>query len=154
MTITSTIIIYRYNTSQAPIEITTSQVPTLTTDIRGEIQSPCFYNLRLGYTISDAIEAVGGLTDYAATNAIATDVKIKNMVFIYVPAQNGAPQRININMSELWLLDAFLSIGETLAQRIIDYRTTNGPFMDIDEIKSVAGMVESTFAKIKDKIIV
>ena len=154
ITITSTIIIYNYNSSQVPIEITTSQAPTLTIDIRGEVQNPGFYKLELGYTISDAIIAAGELTDYAAPDAIATDAKIKNMVFIYVPAQNDAPQRININTSELWLLDALPSIGETLAQRIIDYRTINGPFMDIDEIIGVAGIGESTFNKIKDKIIV
>jgi protein involved in polysaccharide export with SLBB domain len=75
ITITSTVIIYNYNSSQTPIEITTSQAPTLTIDIRGEVQNPGFYKLDLGYTISDAINAAGGLTDYSATDAIATDAK-------------------------------------------------------------------------------
>jgi len=152
ITSASAILINRYNSAKAPIEITTSQTPKLMADVRGEVQNPGFYELDLEYTIGDAIDAAGGLTVYAANDGIAVNVNLKNMAFIYVPNTNEAPQRININTAEPWLLDALPGIGETLAQRIIDYRNENGSFMSIDEIKNVSGIGESTFNKIKAKI--
>jgi len=152
ITSSSVILIHRYNSSRSPIEITSSQTPKLIVDVRGEVQNPGFYQLNLGYDIGDAIEAAGGLTDYAATDGITVDVNLKNMAFIYISNTDEAPQRININIAEAWLLDALPSIGETLAQRIIDYRDENGPFMSIDEIKNVSGIGQSTFDKIKAKI--
>lgn len=152
ITTASAFLINMYNSSKSPIEITTSQTPKLTVDIRGEVQNPGFYKLDLGYSIGDAIQAAGGFTDYAASDLITINTDLKNMAFIYVSDTSDAPQRINLNTADVWLLDALPGIGEMLAQRIIDYRDENGPFMDIDAIKNVFGIGDSKFDKIKEKI--
>ena len=51
-------------------------------------------------------------------------------------------------------LDSLPKIGPTIAQRIIDYRSENGPFKSIEEIKNVKGIGEKTFEQIRDKITV
>lgn len=59
---------------------------------------------------------------------------------------------ININTaseSELMSLD---DIGKDRANNIIKYRKENGGFKDIEEIKKVDSIGESTYAKIKDFI--
>jgi len=43
-------------------------------------------------------------------------------------------------------------IGETLAQRIIEYREKNGDFEKIEDLKKVKGIGEKIFDKIKDDI--
>ena len=43
-------------------------------------------------------------------------------------------------------------IGETYAQRIIDYRTAHGRFTDITQLKEVEGIGEKRFDAIKDYI--
>ena len=43
-------------------------------------------------------------------------------------------------------------IGETLAQRIIDYRNEHGPFQQIEDLKKVEGIGAATFEKLKDNI--
>jgi len=45
-------------------------------------------------------------------------------------------------------------IGEALAQRIVDYRTKNGPFRNIDELLKVPGIGTSVYDKIKNLITV
>jgi competence protein ComEA len=61
---------------------------------------------------------------------------------------------ININTATLAELDSLPRIGPAIAQRIIDYRTTNGPFSSIEQIMNVSGIGPATFAQIKDLITV
>ena len=62
--------------------------------------------------------------------------------------------KININTADLYELMRLDGIGETYAQRIIDYRNANGPFTDIADIKNVTGIGEKRFEAIKDSITV
>lgn len=61
---------------------------------------------------------------------------------------------VNINIADSTELQTLNGIGPTYAQRIIDYRNTNGPFQKIDDIKDVSGIGDSTYNKIKDYITV
>jgi competence protein ComEA len=54
----------------------------------------------------------------------------------------------------VWLLQALPEIGETLAQRIVDYRQQNGPFRNTSELMKVAGIGAATYQQIKDLITV
>ena len=79
-----------------------------------------------------------------------------------VPPTNSAEQttdnaqnndgKININTASKDQLMLLSGIGETYAQRIIDYRTENGNFKEIEEIMNVSGIGEKKFEKIKDRI--
>jgi len=60
--------------------------------------------------------------------------------------------KININTASVTELDSLSGIGPTYAQRIIDYRNSNGGFKSIDEIKNVKGIGDKTFDKFKDRI--
>jgi competence protein ComEA len=51
-------------------------------------------------------------------------------------------------------LDTLPGIGPALAQRIIDYRTQNGDFKTIEDLKKVRGIGEALFDQIKDLITV
>lgn len=61
---------------------------------------------------------------------------------------------ININTATLSELQTLTGIGESKAQNIIDYRTTNGNFKSKEEIKNISGIGDALFEKIKDKITV
>ena len=62
--------------------------------------------------------------------------------------------KININTASKEELITLPGIGETLAQKIIDYRNTYGPFKSIEEVMKVKGIGKGTFNKIKYKIII
>jgi competence protein ComEA len=62
--------------------------------------------------------------------------------------------KVNINTATVAQLDTLPRIGPAIAQRIIDYRTTNGPFQTIEEIQNVRGIGPATFEQLKDLITV
>lgn len=47
---------------------------------------------------------------------------------------------ININTADVATLDTLPHVGLTTAQKIIDYRTANGPFMKIEDLQKVKGI--------------
>jgi comEA protein len=60
--------------------------------------------------------------------------------------------KININTANLRQLIDLPGIGEKIAQRIIDYRLSNGLFKNKEAIKNVSGIGEKTYEALKNKI--
>ena len=63
-------------------------------------------------------------------------------------------KKININTADIYTLMSLEGIGETYAQRIIDYREANGRFETIEDICNVPGIGDKRFELIKDYITV
>lgn len=66
--------------------------------------------------------------------------------------QKNKNSKININTANLEELDTLPGIGESTANKIINYRKENGKFETIEEIKEVSGIGDSKFEQIKDLI--
>ncbi len=149
----------------------------------GAVPRPGLYEFAEGARVQDAIDAAGGLLTSAnvdAVNLAALLVDGEQLTIPYTAGEEPAASAdtssgpdlpssntnesdssgsensdlININTASLEELDSLPGIGPTTAQRIIDYRDTNGPFTTIDEIMDVSGVGPSTFDEIKDLITV
>ncbi len=59
---------------------------------------------------------------------------------------------VNINKASKEELQTLQGIGESTAQKIIDYREQNGNFKQIEDIKNVPGIGDSKFEAIKESI--
>ena len=132
-----------------PVEIVLSQTepPELSGEIciGGAVANPGIYSLREGDTLKTLLSDAG----------IAPDADISH-IELYVPREGEEQsfQRIDINRAETWLLEALPGIGEVLAQRIVDYRSENGPFRRIEDLLKISGIGDATLEHIKDYIIV
>jgi competence protein ComEA len=136
----------RYSPNQ-PFEISLSshQEPEGDIYVDGAVAAPGFYP----FTSTDSI---GALLQTAGADS---DIDLKQLrLYIQEAGQKQESQKIDINRAEVWLLEALPGIGETLAQRIVDYRQMNGPFRNTSELLKVAGIGYSTYEQIKDKITV
>jgi competence protein ComEA len=61
---------------------------------------------------------------------------------------------VNINTASQEELETLPGIGPSLAQRIIQYRETSGPFKVPEDIKNVSGIGEKRYEQLKDYITV
>jgi len=69
-----------------------------------------------------------------------------------VASSSGGSGKVNLNTASISQLDTLTGIGPATAQKIIDYRAQKGGFNSLDELKSVNGIGEAKFNKIKDSI--
>ena len=70
------------------------------------------------------------------------------------PSEIGTVQteKVDINTADLEALMTLPGIGETLAQRILDYRETHGPFVVPEDLLEVSGIGEKRLEAIRDFI--
>lgn len=65
---------------------------------------------------------------------------------------NLACAAVNINTASKEELDAVKGISPAKAQAIVDYRSKNGPFKSLDELKKVKGFGEKSVAKLNNEL--
>ena len=68
------------------------------------------------------------------------------------PSEKPKTDKVNINTADADELDALPGIGPVLAQRIIDWRTANGPFTSPEDLLQVSGIGQTTLDGLRDRI--
>jgi competence protein ComEA len=146
--------------------------------ITGEVARPGVYEMRDGDRIIDAVKVAGGFTGEADKDRIDQALRVRDEMRIEIPRRYPSPlpgaspdvtqaspvqavsapstaavgTSINVNTASAADLDKLPGIGEVLSQRIVDYRTKNGPFRALDDLRKVTGLNNSIIEKIKDLI--
>ncbi len=62
--------------------------------------------------------------------------------------------KLDLNVSTTKQLQQLPGIGKELAKRIVEYRTSNGPFTSVEELVKVKGIGKKTFAKMKERLMI
>jgi competence protein ComEA len=70
------------------------------------------------------------------------------------PSATAPTAKLNINAASIDELEALPAIGPTIAQRIIDDRTANGPYKQIEDLARVRGISARTVDELRDRITV
>ena len=134
--------------------------------ISGAVNKPGVFKVFHNARVIDLVSMAGGLAPEADVSKINMAQLIKDGMHINVVAKSvvvgggdlvnttkgkdGA--KININTADKSELDTLPGVGTAMAERILEYRQTNGSFNDLDELKKVTGIGPSKFEKMKDKI--
>mgnify|MGYP000873547175 FL=1 len=140
--------------------------------VTGAVKNPGVYRLQEGDRVHQAVEMAEALAE-ADLKHLEMARPLVDGETIPVPAQGEIPElpvsasggvfssgtsnqnsaMININTASAQeMADRLDGIGPALGQRIVDYRSSSGPFKDIEEIKNVSGIGDKRFEAIKDKI--
>src|SRR3990172_6777 len=150
------------------VVVTPTARSTIRVYVSGAVRRPDVYSLPVDSIVRDAMIAAGWPASDADLDRINLAAPLGDGMQVHFPRQGepaavqdwpvsgaapaGAP--IDINTAALEQLDSLPGIGPVIAQRIIDYRTANGPFASIEQIKEVKGIGDALFEKIKDRITV
>jgi competence protein ComEA len=132
-------------------------------DVAGAVNNPGVYSLSGQSRVIDAIKAAGDSAPGADLSTINLARIVSDGEQIYVDSAStsksyGSGKKnvrvgpVNLNRATKSQLDSLDGIGPVIAQRIIDYRKVNGPFLTIDDIQKVSGIGTAKFAQIKSKI--
>lgn len=119
--------------------------------VAGAVVSPGIYRLRGGDRVVDAIAAAGGFAAQAARDAVNLARPLTDGEQLSVPSREAAAPpggagaatsqaRIDLNTATVAELDTLPRIGPALAQRIVDWRTANGRFTSVDDLRAVPGI--------------
>jgi comEA protein len=92
-------------------------------------------------------------TGFKPTAWLVLGLLLVSFSAVLAEAQTAAP-KININTASAADFQKLPRIGPQIAQRIIDFRTQNGPFKRVEELMKVKGIGEKLFDQIKDRIMV
>lgn len=157
----------------------TAQQSEVVVYICGAVKNPGVYQCRQGERVSHAVERAGGLKKNASELVNLAEPLLDGQR-VYIPTKKemedttqgaggftdgqGTAQvtgsdaqkdsRININTADIAALMTLPGIGQSRAQRILDYRNEHGSFQSIEEIKNISGIKEGLFSQIQELITV
>jgi competence protein ComEA len=147
--------------------------------VSGEVEIPGVYALPVDSRVEDAILAAGGFSKDANDLALNLAAILEDGSQISVAAKQPPPKPsttkgvnqvdeeregqlppsnpgalVNINSASQDELETLPGIGPVTAQKIIEFRELNGPFIGIEDIQKVSGIGPATFEKLRDLITV
>ena len=138
-------------------------------DISGAVEKPGVYEVSEGTRLFEVIEMAGGLSEDADPDNVNQTSFVEHGQKIIIPLKGSDAESgllpgnteytgetsglININTAAVDELKTLNGIGDTMAQRIIEYRSQRS-FKSKEDIMSVDGIGNKTYEKIKDHITV
>lgn len=166
--------------SPVPSTSAAATAAALVVHVIGKVRRPGVVRIPLGARVMDAITAAGGAAKGAdlSTLNLARLVSDGEQIAVDVPSTTGgsgaAPAVpgtgagggagsgatgsgtgvVDLNDADLTVLESLPGVGPVLAQRILDFRTENGRFTRIEELKDVKGIGVKTFADIEPHVTV
>lgn len=93
------------------------------------------------------------------SKAGASSASAANPNVAQAPQQSGVggtanSSLVDINTADATRLQTIKGVGPVMAQRIIDYRTANGPFTSVDQLQQVSGVGPKTLEKMRGQVTV
>ncbi|MDU4922401.1 helix-hairpin-helix domain-containing protein [Dermabacter sp.] len=151
---------------------------TVVVHVVGAVRQPKLVELPSDARVGDALEAAGGPTEDADLRRINLARVVSDGEQVYVPREGeeipeeianpmteaeSAPSApgaeaggdgalVNINTASESELDELPGVGPAIAARIVEHRTTNGPFSNIEQLQDVKGIGPAIFEKLRERI--
>ncbi len=132
----------------------------ITLHLAGAIKNPGLYTVPYTMRYKEVLDEAGGFLDTANVDKVNLASYPKDGQRLYIPYKKSAKKRVrksykkispvSLNSGTSLQLQTLPYIGKKTAVLIIEYRTKEGPFKTINELKNIKGIGEKTIEKIKE----
>ena len=128
--------------------------------ITGQVNNAGTFLVQTGTDLGDLIALAGGLTSNADERAFETSYVLSGGGSYYIAplydhsntCSNTPISKVCINTADASTLVSLSAFGNTVSNNIVSYRSENGSFHAIEELKNVSGIGNATFEKCKDYV--
>lgn len=148
---------------------TTVTAALIFVQVAGAVRRPGVYQVAPDARVFQAVLQAGGFTGTADQDAVPLAARLSDGCRLYIPERGEAvagqvlsndplggsggesPSSgpVSLNSATLEELDALPGIGPALAQQIITYRETQGPFTSVDQLTDVPGIGPSKLEQLR-----
>jgi competence protein ComEA len=138
---------------------------SLVVHVSGMVLQPGVVHVPPGAIVADAVAAAGGLMTGASVDHINLAAPLSTGEHIVVPGvDDGAATAsgavgggdtgglVSINSATAAELEALPGVGPVLAERIVTFRSQNGPFDVVEDLLEVSGIGEAKLAALRDLV--
>ena len=135
--------------------------------VAGKVRRPGLVRVAPGSRVADVLEAAGGPlpdADLSGVN-LARKVGDGEQVAIGVPPApdagsvpatggggSGPAGPLDLNAATVEQLDGLPGVGPVTAQRIVEWRTRNGRFATVDQLREVEGIGERRLGQLRELV--
>ncbi|PFG94544.1 competence protein ComEA [Saccharopolyspora erythraea NRRL 2338] len=154
--------------------VLTAPAPTpeaLVVSVVGLVPKPGLITLHTGDRVADALQGAGGAlpgADISALN-LARKVSDGEQLYVGVPpppelatgspvgsargtSGNGNDSKIDLNTATEEQFDELPGVGEVTAKRIVQWRTENGRFASVEQLREVDGIGDTRFSRLRELV--
>jgi competence protein ComEA len=136
--------------------------PRLFVYVVGAVRRPGLFRLKEGARVADALGRAGGPTRGADLTAVNLAAPLADGQQVIVPrrgppgaAASGTPApgaTVSLATATVEQLDELPGIGPVTAQKIVDWRTTHGPFRSVEDLDDVPGIGPARIEQLRDLV--
>jgi competence protein ComEA len=142
-----------------------ASAPRLFVHVVGAVRRGGLFKLPEGSRVADALARAGGPTAKADLTAVNLAAPLVDGQQVVVPrrgpqgatAADGAGgaatgARVSLAVATIDQLDELPGIGPVTAQKIVDWRTSHGPFRSVDDLDAVPGIGPARIEQLRDLV--
>lgn len=136
--------------------------PQLVVHVVGAVRRPGLFELKEGSRVADALSRAGGPTRKADLSAVNLAAPLADGQQVVVPrllppgaaagASAVAGGKVSLAVATIDDLDELPGIGPVTAQKIVDWRTTHGPFRSVEDLDDVPGIGPARIEQLRDLV--
>ena len=129
----------------------------------GDVRRPGLFRVADGARVADALVRAGGATHRADLSAVNLAAPLADGQQVVVPrrAPPGAPvdpgapaagSKVSLGIATIEQLDELPGIGPVTAQKIVDWRASNGPFRSVEDLDDVPGIGPARIEQLRELV--